>query len=457
VSRVPRPAALCALAVLVCALAPSGARAGGPALVIGGAEDFVRQDSVPAAKAQLDLLRLAGLRAVRVTSIWRPGLREPDEGESRALAAVAGAAELTATRVFVAVYHAGSRTTPLSPEDQADFASYVAAIARQQPFVTDFVIGNEPNLNRFWLPQYDAEGRAVAAASYVSLLARSYDALKAVNPEITVIGGAVSPRGGDRPDGIRPTRSPTEFIRDMGVAYRGSGRTSPLMDAFAIHPYGENSSIPPTFAHPETTSIGIADYDKLVSLLGEAFDGTAQPGSVLPIFYTEFGVETRIPEEKASLYTGAELASVKPVDEGTQGVFYRQAFRLAFCQPNVRGIFVFHAIDERDLDRWQSGLYYPDATPKSSVDAVTDAARDVRGAVIARCAGLELTPQVQVGYPGAALLAAGSPLTVRLTCDIDCAYYVRLERLPRGSTTAARRGRAFATERTVVTLPPTGH
>ena len=47
-------------------------------------------------------------------------------------------------------------------------------------------------------------------------------------------------------------------------ASRASGRATPVMDMFSIHPYPENSSIPPGFAHPNTTSIGLADYDKLI-------------------------------------------------------------------------------------------------------------------------------------------------------------------------------------------------
>ena len=75
-------------------------------------------------------------------------------------------------------------------------------------------------------------------------------------------------------------------------------------------------------------------------LLGQAFDGTAQRGSTLPIFYGEFGVESAIPADKAGVYTGTE--SAKTVDEATQARYYAEAFRLALCQPNVIGIMVFH-------------------------------------------------------------------------------------------------------------------
>ena len=90
------------------------------------------------------------------------------------------------------------------------------------------------------------------------------------------------------------------------------------MDMFSIHPYPENSSIPPSFEHPQSTAIGLADYDKLVALLGAAFDGTAQPGSSLPIVYGEYGLQTAIPQQKLGRYTGAEQATTKPIDEQAQ-------------------------------------------------------------------------------------------------------------------------------------------
>jgi hypothetical protein len=428
------------------------AHAGGPTLVVGAADDSVRQPTLVTAKAKLDLMRLAGIRAVRMSSIWAPGLDEPTPAEQEQLAVAAAAAQLTGMRLYVSVHNAGSRTTPLTDADQADFASYAAAVAERNPTIRHIVIGNEPNLNRFWLPQFGLDGSNAAAEAYLRLLGRAYDALKAVSPTITVIGGALSPRGNDRPDGIRPTHSPTAFIRDLGTAYRASGRGRPVMDQLAIHPYQDNSSVPPETTHPNSTTIAIADYDKLVALLGAAFDGTAQRGSTLPIFYGEFGVETTIPANKASLYTGREPATIKPVDPVLQGSYYRRALALAFCQPNVVGLLFFHAIDDRDLDRWQSGIYYVDETAKESLPAVRRAARDVRGGVVARCAGLSLTPKATVTYPAGAATQA-VPLKVRLLCDIDCLYRVRLERLPRRSTTLSVTGSALAGVRKTVTLP----
>ncbi len=435
---------------LLLLLAAAPASAGGPTMTVGAVEELVKQDSLAAAKAKLDLLRLAGLSAVRITSIWAPGLRAPTAAEQRALAATIGAAQLDGMRVYVDVTNLGSRTTPLSEQDQADFAAYTAALLRRNRGVTDVIVGNEPNLNRFWLPQFDETGADAAAPAYESLLARTYDAVKAVSPSIDVIGGAVSPHGGDKP-GKRPTHSPTAFIRDLVAAYKASGRTKPIMDAFSIHAYEDWSSLPPSFQHPRTTTIAIADYDKLVNLLA-GFDGTAQPGSTLPIVYGEFGVETQIPPAKAALYTGTEPATTQPVDEATQGRYYHDALAIAFCQPTVTTFFFFHAFDEPGLPGWQSGFYYADLTPKSDLPVVRAAVRDVRGGVIARCPGMHLTPTGSAAYPTGRALSS-VPLRLTVTCDIDCNVYARLAKLPKGSTTLAVRKQVKAGVPTRVTFP----
>jgi hypothetical protein len=428
------------------------AHAGGPTMLVGADEDAVKQSTMTAAKAKLDLLKLAGFNAVRVTAIWQPGQTQPPTNVVDTLRNLTQAANLDGFRVYVAVYSAGSKTTPLSDADQAAFASFTAGLAQNNPDLTDFVIGNEPNLNRFWLPQFNPDGSDAAAPAYEALLARTYDALKAVSPSIDVIGGAISPRGVDKPNTGRDTHSPTQFILDMGAAYRASGRTTPIMDALSIHTYGENASVPPTFTHPNTTPIGTADYPKLVGLLATAFDGTAQPGSTLPIVYGEYGVESQIPPAEAALYTGTELSTTKPVDEQTQGEYYSQALALAFCQPTVKAIFLFHAFDEQALDRFQSGVYYADGTPKASLPMVQGAARSVRGGVIAKCPGLALTPTAKAVFPlGRAL--SRPPVSIRLTCDIDCNYYARLEKAATHSTTFAVYGRALSGMQTAVVFP----
>src|SRR5919197_6782812 len=112
------------------------------------------------------------------------------------------------------------------------------------------------------MPQFGLGGADFAARSYELLLARTYDALKSVSPDLNIVGGALASHGQDKPGSARPTHSPTAFIKDLGAAYRATHRRLPIMDMFAIHPYLIPSRLPPTFAHPRTTTIGIADYPK---------------------------------------------------------------------------------------------------------------------------------------------------------------------------------------------------
>src|SRR2546423_2043427 len=312
-----------AAAVLGLSLAPT-ALAGGPAMVVGATEDAVRQPTLPAAKAQMDLVKLAGLDGVRVTQNWTTGQTAPTAAALQVLENLAAAAQLDGVRIVLSVTNQGSRWTPLTDEDQADFASYAGAVAAAVPSVQEFVVGNEPNLNRYWMPQFGLDGRDLAAPAYEALLAKAYDAIKAAAPTALVYGGAVSPRGVDRPNTGRDTHSPTTFIPDIGYAYRASGRTLPIMDGFAFHPYGDNSSPPPATPHAGT-SIGLGDYDKLVGLLASAFDGTPQIGSTMPIVYDEYGVETQIPSQQVRLYSGREPTTTRPVDEDTQAAYYTQA------------------------------------------------------------------------------------------------------------------------------------
>ena len=429
------------LAVLAASSATSGAAlAGGPRMALGAAEDAVRAPDLLTARARMTQLRLAGFTSVRVTSNWQPGLVSPTPHEVTVLRNIEAAARLSGVRVYVSVYHPGSRTTPLDPLAQSEFAQYAAALAAAVPSFDDVIVGNEPNLNRFWLPQFAADGSNASAPAYLQLLAQTYDALKAVDPGLRVWGGALAPRGSDRPEGTRPTSSPTAFLQALGRAYRASGRALPVMDGLAFHPYPDNSSQSPDFAHPRSTTIGLADYGKLVALLAEAFDGTAQPGSSLPILYDEFGIESIVPDGKRQLYSGNEPTTTKPVDEYQQAAFYEVGLRLAFCQPTVAGVLLFHSHDEEALLSWQSGVYYADGTPKASFWAVRDALDRTRGGSISRCDGVALDVGLtSVRFPGPREFLAGKRDT-RFRCTLDCAWELTATRTTTGAVAARVRG-----------------
>jgi hypothetical protein len=356
---------------------PSGPRA--RTFVLGTVDDSLAQQDPHFAQAQADVSRDAGFDAAAVSATWARGQRRPSPALVRVLGNVSAATRRDDMQLVVVVWHGLGRDTPQTPAERADFAAYAGALVKLLPQVRAVIVGNEPNLSTFWKPQFGAGGSDLAARAYADLLARSYDAIKTARPSVLVLGGALSPRGGDRPGGSRPTHSPTAFIRDLGAAYRASGRSRPFMDGFAFHPYMEASKDSPNGTHPENTTITLADYPKLVALLAQAFRGTAQQGARLPVYYTEFGVQTAVPAAKRGAYDDLDSpARTDSVSFGTQAAYYRSALELAYCQPTVRGLFVFHTFDEPGLGGWQSGLYFADRTPKPSLPAFKRAVADLR-------------------------------------------------------------------------------
>jgi hypothetical protein len=321
---------------------------------------------------------------VDVSALWKPGQTAPSGTTLRALRNVAAATRRDHMKLFVVAGHGLADATPKNSTQREQFASFAAALVRKVPGITGVIVDNEPNLPFFWEPQFDAAGRDVAAVAYEDLLARTYDAVKKVAPHVLVIGGALAPRGTDDPNRLG-THSPLVFIRDLGSAYRETDRKRPLMDAFAIHPYNRPEEAPTT-VHDKQTQITLGDYPKLVTLLDEAFGGTAQRGRTLPIYYAEFGVQTVVPPWKRSLYTAGAIPKAElGVSTSKQAAYYREGLALAYCQPTVKGLFIFHTFDEPNLGGWQSGLYYVDRTPKPSLPAFRLAVGALRDGKLTSC------------------------------------------------------------------------
>ena len=353
---------------------------------VGTVDDSLAQRNPASARAQVNLSHRAGFDAIDISALWQRGRVAPTAGTLLGIRNAAAAAHRDGMRLFLVAWHGLASGTPQGGTERQQFATFTAALVKAVPSTAGVIVDNEPNLNTFWLPQFGPGGRDVAAAAYEDLLARTYDAVKAASPSTRVIGVALSPRGADRPHGIRPTHSPAAFILDLGRDYRASERRRPLMDAFAIHPYMLSSKIPPTRAHPGAKQITMADYPRLVTLLDEAFRGTGQRGRTLPILYTEFGVQTVVPRAKLAAYQpGTTPDAEDAVSAATQAAYYREALALAYCQPTVRGLFVFHTFDESRLDGWQSGLYYADRTPKPSLKGFRQAVDDLRAGKLATC------------------------------------------------------------------------
>jgi len=290
--------------------------------------------------------RRVGAGAVR---IWVPWYGEPRPGPIRTTEL--DRAEQAATRIDVvlAVFGFG-RSTPRTPAAQTRFCAYAVAALARVPDARAVVVWNEANSPTYWRD---------GAAAYESLLARCYDALHRVRPGIVVLDSTAS------------AHDPVAFLRALGAAYRASGRTRPLVDAFGHNPYPASSSEPVTALH-RTGFLGEGDYPRLAATLAAAFAGTPQRSRA--VWYLEDGFQTGVPRRLADRYTGRETVAVDA--PALQAERVRAAIRLAACQPDVRAIFNFELVDESRLAGWQSGLEWRGAHPKPAAAAFASAARD---------------------------------------------------------------------------------
>jgi hypothetical protein len=238
----------------------------------------------------------------------------------------------------------------------------------------------------------------VSGAAYERVLAAAYDGLKAVDPEIRVIGVGLSPRGNDRP-GARSnvSTSPVRFIRDLGAAYRASGRRKPVMDLFGFHSYPRFDRDPLARGYTWPNA-GITNLDRIKQAVWDAFHDTAQPTFAEngarsdpdgrpPLRFTldEVGWQAGVPAEARAAYTGRE--TVRPATEAAQADIYGDIVDLVACDPAVESLLFFHLIDEHDLDRFQSGLLRADGTRKPAYFSVKDRIEELRGDDGIACAG----------------------------------------------------------------------
>ena len=364
----------CAAVALV--LAP----AGGADIRVGVADDHPKTS--PAIVQQFyDAMNDVGLTENRIAVLWDSANPTTIPERDQIARAIQGATA-HGVHVTLSIYPDRARAITGSMTATREFASFTAHVARTFPQVKDFTVGNEPNKARFWQPQFNANGTDAACGAYESLLAASYDSLKAVDPGITVIGVGLGPRGSDNPFATgNLSISPVRCIRDIGVAYRASKRKRPIMDelSFHVYPNRDTDQLETGYSWPNA---GIPNLARIKQAVWDAFFGTSQPtfpeagmpnGPVrtLKMRLNEVGWQVTIPPGSRGAYFGQE--SVVTTDEGTQAAIYGNLIPLLACDPAVKSVLFFPLIDEANLIRWQSGLVRADWTRRPSYAIVKGA------------------------------------------------------------------------------------
>src|SRR4249920_2925644 len=196
--------------VLAVALLASASSA--PAAEIGANDDTGKYEPDAGTSLYADMVSL-GLRQIVLTTRYEPSDPLAIQGKDH-LDRTIPAALAAGLRVVLDVYPYPPRELEAGLASPAAFGAYVGSVATAFPDVKQFVVGNEPNQPAFWRPQFAADGSNASASAFGPYLAAAYDALKAVDPTIDVIGVGLSPRGNDHPAAKNNiSTSPVRFIR----------------------------------------------------------------------------------------------------------------------------------------------------------------------------------------------------------------------------------------------------
>ena len=266
------------------------------ALVVGaasggiGANDDTGKFAPDSGEVFFSQMAARGLQQSVMTVASHPSepTKVPDGAKLDAAIPVAEAAGL---RVVLAVFPYPPRELAAGRATPKSFADWLTLVAQRYPTVKQFVVLNEPNQPAFLRPQFGPNGRNVSAARAGAYLAAAYDALKAVDPDIPVIGLGLSPRGNDRPTApSNVSTSPVRFLTALGAWYRASGRQRPLMDGLSFHPY-PNLATDPLDPGLRVAQRRLADLGRIKQAVWDAFRDTAQPTTVngLKLYLDEVG------------------------------------------------------------------------------------------------------------------------------------------------------------------------
>ncbi len=272
---------------------------------------------------------------------------------------------------MLAVYPYPPREIQSGLARPAAFAAWLSAVAARYPSVKQYVVMNEPNQPAFLRPQFRKNGANASAAVAGAFLAAGYDALKAADPTIRVVGLGLSPRGNDRPTApSNISTSPVRFLTALGAWYRASGREKPLMDGLGFHPYPGRATDALDKGY-EWPNAGFVDLGRIKQAVWDAFRDTPQPTTVngLRLYLDEVGWQ--VATDGLLGYSGIE--NVPVTDEPSQAQIYASLVRAAACDVHVAELNFFGFYDDVERDGFQAALYRVDGTPRASAASVQGA------------------------------------------------------------------------------------
>jgi len=214
------------------------------------------------------------------------------------------------------------------------YADFVGKVAALQPDAIE--VWNEMNLDREW-PTGKIDPRA-----YVSLLKAAHDAIKAVDPSIQVVTGAVSPTGAEGAFGLDRVWNDDRYY--LGMANAGAAQYA---DCVGIH-YNEG-----VIAPNQTTGDPRPSYPTYYfqSMMQRAL--TPFASSNLPLCFSEMGYVS--PEGYSALPAGFAWGANTTVAD--QAAWLAQAVQIAAQSGKVKLLIVFNVNFTQFVDNDPQGGY----------------------------------------------------------------------------------------------------
>lgn len=231
----------------------------------------------------------------------------------------------------------GGENGTLTAEGKTHFVEYVRAMAlRYQGQVEYFEVGNEPNLNQFWIGTTD---------EYIDqLLLPSIQAIKSINPNLKIVGPSLS--------GLLSADIKVEdFFRRLGERQTAEGKR--FFDIISHHAYSDT----PAGIIDDLTkgrkscylSYCITQRESILKILSDNGFSTE------PIWLDEFG------------WTSATDAEAE-----VQGQKVLETLQKLAAVPRIEAAFVYHLSDDPRIAK-DYGLLKSDHTPKKSYYHLRDA------------------------------------------------------------------------------------
>ena len=276
--------------------------------------------------ANLSLIRQAGVTSIRDEVGWRSietekgRLQMPEEWDTFVRrAASAGLQPMLILDYGNPFYDNGDK--PLSDEATEAFTRYSEFVVRHfKGVVKHYEIWNEYDIKI-------GSKTAGSAENYARLIKKVYPRIKAIDPSITVYGGAMTPTG------VR-----NGWLEKMLV--EGS---LPYMDVVSIHTY--NYSKPGRERTPEAWAVWMQEVEDLIAKHNN--------GKQAPLYVTEMGWPNQIDKRGAPPRVSADFLS--------------RMYLLSRTLPFMKGIWWYDFQD----DGWNAtyneenfGIVRPDLTPK---------------------------------------------------------------------------------------------